>query len=460
VTGLDIFSAGFFVVKINGISIERIKDVPDLKKLAFLAGSKKGRNLFFSSWLHPLHGRFSILVLNPVFNLRAESFDELLKTLFSVSEIEGFKDVPLPLFSGWINYECNRFIEKIESSPKTTVEVPDFHFVFSDTFLVIDNFEKKAELILLDTNHSKSFVEERKEQFLCELEEPVPSLEYNLGNIKAKALISKEKYIESIDEIRRRIGEGNVYQVNFTYPIKIETGVPSWYLFYKYLSKNHADYAAFINSEETEVLSISPECFFRIENGTKVSSYPIKGTIKKESDIENNENLKKELLTSEKDRAELAMIVDLIRNDIGKIANPGSVKVEHHCKLMEFPTLFHLYSTVSGTIEKNRHIELFKSLFPGGSITGAPKVSAMKIISELEEYKRNIYTGAIGFCGINGNSVFNIPIRTVQRKGNTLIYSAGGGITWGSDPEQEFEETMVKSRAFLNIFDDAEIIFE
>jgi len=434
--------------------IEKICFVPDLKKLAFLAGSKKGRTLFYSSGLHTFHGRFSILVLNPLFSLAPESFEELLKTLFSVFEMEGLEGVPVPLFSGWINYECNKFIEKIEPSLKTTVEVPDFYFVFSDTFLVIDNFEKKAELVLLDTNHSKSSVEQRKEQFLRELEETVPSFEYNLGNIKAKALISKEKYIESIDEIRRRIGEGDVYQVNFTYPIQIETEIPSWYLFYKYLSKNHADYAAFINSEKTEVLSISPECFFRIENGRKVSSYPIKGTIRKESDIEKNEHLKKELLTSGKDRAELAMIVDLIRNDIGKIANPGSVKVEEHCELIEFPTLFHLYSTVSGTIEKNRQIELFKSLFPGGSITGAPKVSAMQIISELEKHKRNIYTGAIGFCGVSGNAAFNIPIRTVQRKGNTLIYSTGGGITWGSDPEQEFEETMVKARAFLNIFDD------
>jgi para-aminobenzoate synthetase component I len=447
---------------VNIKSFERctLKKVLSLEKLSFMASLQKNRSLFYSSGLHPFHGRFSILVLNPIFNLIAESFDELLKTLFSVSEMEGLEGVPLPIFSGWINYECNGCIEKIEPALKTTVEVPDFHFVFSDTFLVIDNFEKKAELVLLDTNHSKSSVAQRKEQFLREIEENDLSLEYELGNIKAKALISKKKYIDSIEEIRRRIGEGDVYQVNFTYPIKIETDIPSRYLFYKYLSKNHADYAAFINSEETEVLSISPECFFRIENGTKVSSYPIKGTIKKESDAKKNDDLKKELLTSGKDRAELAMIVDLIRNDIGKIANPGSVKVEEHCELMEFPTLFHLYSTVSGTIEKNRQIELFKSLFPGGSITGAPKISAMKIISELEEHKRNIYTGAIGFCGINGNAVFNIPIRTVQRKGDTLIYSTGGGITWGSDPLKEFEETMVKARAFLNIFDDAEIVFE
>ncbi len=447
-------------IRVNKILTEKIDLVPDLKKLSFLAGSKKGRTLFFSSGLHPFHGRFTILVLNPLFSLVPESFDELLKTLFSAPEIKGLKDIPMPLFSGWINYECNRFIEKVEHSQKTAVEVPDFHFVFSDSFLVIDNFEKSAELALLDTNHSQTSIKEREKEFFSELEAPLPTFEHDPVNIKAKALISKEKYIGSIDEIRRRIGEGDVYQVNFTYPIKIETDIPSWYLFYKYLSKNHADYAVFINSEEVEVLSLSPECFFRIESGAKVSSYPIKGTIKKESDTRNNEVLKKELLTSEKDRAELAMIVDLIRNDIGKTAIPGSVKVEHHCELMEFPTLFHLYSTVCGTIPKDGQIELFKSLFPGGSITGAPKISAMKIISQLEEHKRNIYTGAIGFCGINGNSVFNIPIRTVQRKGNTLIYSTGGGITWGSDPQKEFEETMVKARAFLNIFDDPEIIFE
>jgi len=126
---------------------------------------------------------------------------------------------------------------------------------------------------------------------------------------------------------------------------------------------------------------------------------------------------------------------------------------------MEFPTLFHLYSSVSGFIEKDRRAELFTSIFPGGSITGAPKESAMRIIGDLEKYRRNIYTGAIGFVGLNGKTVFNIPIRTVQRVGDTLIYSTGGGITWKSDPESEFEETLVKLKAFLNIFDDVKIKF-
>jgi len=446
-------------INIRSIKTFKLEKVPDLTQLSYLTGLKKDRALFFSSGLHPVHGRYSVLTLNPLF-LIDESFDDLIRTLFSYRAFSSFSNIPLPLFSGWMNYECLRFIEKVGTPAKNTIEVPDFHFVFSDSFIVVDNFEKRAELVLLETDYSTASIDERKRQFFQELAITIPDIEKKFGSVKANALISKKRYVEAISEIRRRISEGEVYQVNFTYPVEIKTEIPSWVLFYKYLSKNHADYAAFINSEKVEVLSISPECFFRIENGEKVSSYPIKGTIKKGKNIKENEELQNELQNSAKDHAELAMIVDLIRNDIGKIALPGTVKVEKHAELFEFPTLFHLVSTVSGTIEKNRSIDLFKSLFPGGSITGAPKISAMKIISHLEEYKRNIYTGAIGFSGLNGNAVFNIPIRTVQRVGDTLIYSTGGGITFKSDPEKEFEETLIKTKAFLNIFDDAEIVFE
>ncbi|HRZ79606.1 MAG TPA: anthranilate synthase component I family protein [bacterium] len=419
------------------------------------------RVLFYSSGLDPEHGRFSVLSLDPLFELDSSiEFDDMLNVLFSLREFKDIADIPIPLFSGWMNYESVRFFEKIEPAKKNTIEVPDFQFVFSDSFLVVDTFEKKAELILLETDVSKNTSDERKDKYLEELAMPVPKHEYELSGIRAKALISKKQYYDSVEEIRRLIGEGSVYQVNFTYPLKVETDIPSWFLFYRYLTQNHADYAAFINSEACEVLSISPECFYRVKNGTEVSSFPIKGTIRKGEDDKENNELKLELQSSEKDRAELAMIVDLVRNDIGKLAVPGSVKVDLHAGLMEFPTLFHLVSKISGKIEKHDQIKLFKSLFPGGSITGAPKIAAMQMISRLEKYKRGIYTGAVGFTGLDGNAVFNIPIRTVQRKGGTLIYSTGGGITWNSDPEKEFVETLIKAKAFLNIFEDPEIIFE
>ncbi|HPS30507.1 MAG TPA: anthranilate synthase component I family protein [bacterium] len=448
-------------IKIHSFERLVLNNIPDLLQLSFLTGRKKDRVLFYSSGLNSDLGRFSIMSLNPLFKLDSKTeFGDVLNDLFSLKEFSKIADIPIPLFSGWINYECVRYFENIAPAERNTIEVPDFQFVFSDSFIVIDNFEKKAELILLETDISKNTVEERKTQYLEELATPVPEQIFDISGVKAEALISKKEYRDAVTEIRRLIGEGSVYQVNFTYPVKVETDIPSWFLFYRYLTQNHADYAAFINSEECEVLSISPECFYHVKNGTEVSSFPIKGTIKKGDNDKKNRHLKNELKNSEKDRAELAMIVDLVRNDIGKHATCGSVKVDYHAELMEFPTLFHLVSKISGKIEKHKQIELFKSLFPGGSITGAPKISAMNIISQLEKHRRNIYTGAIGFTGLNGDTVFNIPIRTIQRSGNTLIYSTGGGITWNSDPEKEFEETLIKAKAFLNIFEDPEIVFK
>jgi len=437
------------------LDIKRVelKNIPDLRKLSFLTSKRKNRILFFSSGLDDSHGRYSIVVLNPLGLIK----DDVVETIFNYEEMAK-TELSLPVFSGFFSYEfMNNF--KNELSPDG-IEIPDQFFVRCDSFLVVDNFKKMAELVVIDADFSETSMDDRIEEFLKELDEPVPQVDLEKESLSADALISKKKYLDSIDEIRRLIGEGDVYQVNFTYPVRIRTELPSWVLFDRYLSKNHVDYAAYINSEDFEVLSISPECLLKFENFNKISSFPIKGTIKKVDDEAENSKLKKELEDSQKDRAELAMIVDLVRNDIGKIARPGSVKVDFHAKVMEFPTLFHLYSSVTGTIEKDKRAELFRSIFPGGSITGAPKESAMRIIGELEKYKRNIYTGAIGFCGLNGKAVFNIPIRTVQRVGDTLIYSTGGGITWKSDPESEFEETLLKLKAFLNIFEEVKINFE
>ena len=430
-----------------------LKTVPGLKKLSYLTSLIKNRILFFSSGLDDSHGRYSIVVLNPVGIIDGD----VVEKIFNYDEMAE-TELPIPLFSGFFSYEfMNNFWNEI--SPYG-IEIPDHYFVCSDSFIVVDNQKMVAELVVIDADFSKNSMDGRIEKYLKELDQSVPETGSSEESVEADALISKETYLKSIDEIRRLIGEGDVYQVNFTYPVKIRTKTPSWILFDRYLSKNHVDYAVFINGENFEVLSISPECLLKFENFNKISSFPIKGTIKKVDDEAENLRLKNELEESQKDRAELAMIVDLVRNDIGKIANPGSVNVDFHAKVMEFPTLFHLYSSVTGEIDNTRRAELFRSIFPGGSITGAPKESAMRIIGELEKYKRNIYTGAIGFCGINGKAMFNIPIRTVQRVGDTLIYSTGGGITWKSDPESEFEETLVKLKAFLNIFEDVKINFE
>ncbi len=430
-----------------------LKEVPSLKKLSYLTSKRVDRILFYSSGLDHNHGRYSIVVLNPLGRIKGD----VVKKLFELDEVAD-TELPVPIFSGFFSYE---FMNEFKKSDYVEgVKIPEEFFVCADSFVVVDNLKKKGELVVVDAPFSKIPMDERIDEFLKELDESVPETEVKKESLRADAQISKENYLRSIDEIRQLIGEGDVYQVNFTYPVKIKTKTPSWILFDHYLSKNHVDYAVYFNCEEVEVLSISPECLLKFENFNKVSSFPIKGTIKKTGAQAEDRMLKSDLKNSEKDRAELAMIVDLVRNDIGKVAQAGSVKVNFHARIMEFPTLFHLYSSVTGTVDKSRRAELFRSVFPGGSITGAPKESAMRIIGRLEKYRRNIYTGAIGFVGLNGKAIFNIPIRTVQRVGDTLIYSTGGGITWKSDPESEFDETLVKLRAFLNIFDDVEISFE
>ena len=430
----------------------RLEVVPGLKKLSYLASKRVNRILFFSSGLDSDHGRYSILVLNPLKRLEGN----VVRKLFELDDIAD-TELPVPIFSGFFTYE---FMNEFKKSDYVEgIEIPEEFFICADSFVVVDSFEKRAELVVVDAPFSKTPMDERVNKFLTELDEPVPETVQEHETVRANALISKDKYLNSIDEIRRLIGEGDVYQVNFTYPVKIKTETPSWQLFERYLARNHVDYAVYFNCEDVEVLSISPECLLKFENFNKVSSFPIKGTIKKTGVEAEDRRLRNELENSEKDRAELAMIVDLVRNDIGRVAKAGSVNVDFHARIMEFPTLFHLYSSVSGTVDKIRRAELFKSIFPGGSITGAPKESAMRIISDLEKFRRNIYTGAIGFVGLNGKVVFNIPIRTVQRVGDTLIYSTGGGITWKSDPDSEFDETLVKLRAFLNIFDDVKINF-
>jgi para-aminobenzoate synthetase component 1 len=232
----------------------------------------------------------------------------------------------------------------------------------------------------------------------------------------------------------------------------METDISSKELFLRYTKKNPVDFAALINRKEQEIISISPECFFLLKNN-KVLSFPVKGTIKRGLTQLEDKKLRQQLTTSEKDRAELAMIVDLIRNDIGKIAKPNSVMVKQHASLETFQTLYHLYSVIEGEIDLNKKTELFLSMFPGGSITGAPKIRAMEIISELEEYKREIYTGSIGLIGFSKDINLNIAIRTIQKQKNKMVYFTGGGITIASNEDDEFDETILKSKTFFNIFE-------
>ncbi len=468
-------------ITISNYLYYKINEVPKLRELSFLTGQKKGRVLLYSSYLDKDMGRYSILLLNPIFSVSYKNgiqerkwyhnnTDEIITRDFrdSLSEIftlnSRMKDLnfPAPFYSGWVSYDSHSYFLNTESPKEALLDIPDFYFVFSDTFLVVDNELNNASIYAFETSVSEESAKERYERLKNEVYDILSRTEYPFTSekISARALVKKEDYFNDINKIKEYISNGDVYQINYTYPFVATSSISSSELFYRYLTMNLVDFAAFINGDNYEIISISPECLISLKNGSKVSSFPIKGTIRKSGNIKEDLLLSETLIHSEKDRAELAMIVDLIRNDIGKISVPGSVTVDFHARIMEFPTLFHLFSSITGKINDVEGLDVFLSLFPGGSITGAPKISAVNIISKIEKYKRGVYTGAIGWVGVNGNSVFNIPIRTIQRDGETLFYNAGGGITWLSEPELELEESLTKTRSFLNIFSEWEILFD
>ena len=230
-----------------------------------------------------------------------------------------------------------------------------------------------------------------------------------------------------------------------------ESTEDSFEIYKKLRSINKAPFSAYMNFNDFQIISSSPERFLEVNN-RKVVTRPIKGTRPrgqtKEEDIKNS----LELLNSEKDKAELLMVVDLERNDLSKVCKHHSVKVTELFKLETYATVFHLVSTVEGELKDEvSAIKCIKECFPGGSITGTPKIRAMEIIEELEALKRNIYTGSIGYFDFRGNADFNIAIRTIIKKDNKAYFGVGGGITYDSNEEDEYNETLDKAKALMRV---------
>lgn len=259
----------------------------------------------------------------------------------------------------------------------------------------------------------------------------------------------KEDYLKAIKKAIDYIFAGDIFQVNLSQRFESEIAVTPFQLYKRLRSINPAPFAAFLNFEGVAVASSSPERFL-MRSGNVVETRPIKGTRPRGRTPDEDRHLAQELLSSPKDRAENIMIVDLERNDLGRVCKYGSVHVPELLTIEEYPTVFHLVSTIRGTVPPDKdNVDIVKACFPGGSITGAPKVRAMEIIDELEPTRRSIYTGAIGYLDFGGRMDLNIVIRTFIIKENRAYFQAGGGIVADSDPEAEYQETLDKARALM-----------
>lgn len=263
--------------------------------------------------------------------------------------------------------------------------------------------------------------------------------------------MSPTAYARGFDRIKHYIHEGDCYQVNFAQRFRAETQQDAWTLYQRMRQDNPAPYGALLEYPFGQVLSSSPEQFLSLQDG-RAQTRPIKGTRPRGGSAEQDLALRAQLLSSEKDRAENVMIVDLLRNDLGKVCEPGSIEVPGLFQVESFATVHHLVSTVTGRLRADKDaLDLIAACFPGGSITGAPKRRAMEIIDELEPVRREVYCGSVIRLGFDGNLESSIAIRTALMQGQSVYYWAGGGIIADSDCEDEYQESLDKAAAFLRL---------
>lgn len=265
-------------------------------------------------------------------------------------------------------------------------------------------------------------------------------------------------YVAAIETIKERIRSGDTYQTNLTQQLtaSLPDDLSPQQIFWRLRRHHPAPFAAFLRRHDSTVVSASPERFFKVDDDHTISTSPIKGTRPRGSTADEDNALRNELLTSKKDLAENTMIVDLLRNDLGRVCEYGSVEVEKLCELEEHPTFFHLVSTINGKLRDGiKMSEILRAVFPCGSITGAPKISTMRIIDEIETAPRGLSMGAIGYSvqssKFNVQSCFDlsVAIRTAVIRDQTITFNVGGGIVIDSDPESEYEETLTKAKALL-----------
>lgn len=362
---------------------------------------------------------------------------------------------------GYFSYDLGRMFEKIPARAADDLKTPDLCLGFYDVLVAVDVRTGETTVISTGLPERGTAALERAQarlEYIAGLlnEEPGTShCRYNRqggdGGQKAGLVsnFSPDGYRDVVRRAVEYIYAGDIFQVNLSQRFCTPQTVDAWELYTRLRKINPAPFAAFLSYEDLEIISASPERFLKVEGG-RVETRPIKGTRPRGRTPEEDGRMRTELLESEKDRAELMMIVDLERNDLGRVCEIGSVRVPDLYRLEEYATVFHLVSTVEGKLPPGKDVtDLLAASFPGGSITGAPKIRAMEIIEEMEPVRRGVYTGSIGYIGFDGRADLNIVIRTILAAKGSFYFQVGGGITADSDPHREYMETLDKARALV-----------
>ncbi len=374
-------------------------------------------------------------------------------------------ELPKGIFcGGWIgyfSYELGRYIERLPETTIDDLQMPLIRLCFYDRLIAYDHIEGTFWLIVLHLSNDSEKIEDKLttlEQLLIESQKirvPQPRAA-DLDNIDFSQIccnMNKDCYLRTFEKIKRYIYDGEVYQINFSQRFECDYDARPIKLYHWQNHYNPSGYAAYIDGGSFHIVSASPEMFITIDDGL-IRTKPIKGTRRRIDDAGRGKQINvknfNELLHSKKEQAELNMIIDLERNDVAKICKPGTRNVIQTRTIESYPTVFHAVATVAGQLRDGiTFCDILRAMFPGGSITGAPKIRSMEIIDETEPTNRGVYTGSIGFIGIDGCACSNIAIRTIIITNRKAFAQTGGGIVADSNPEAEWQETITKARALL-----------
>jgi para-aminobenzoate synthetase component I len=378
--------------------------------------------------------------------------------------------------AGYLAYDWGAVLERLPAPRYDDLAIPDIVLPIYDWVIAWDHLERRAWLISTGLPATGAAKSQRAADRLAAVrarlsanslsteisspcpigDAPEPAPSYLIADadvseaLELRSSFTHRGYLDALTRVREYIIAGDIFQANLSQRFEAPLSGSPWALYQRLRAINPAPFAAFLEFGDVSVASASPERFLRLDAARQVEARPIKGTRPRGVYPAHDAALGRALQESAKDRAENLMIVDLMRNDLSRVSIPGSVRVPELFALERYATVHHLVSTVTGTLEPDRDaIDLLCATFPGGSITGAPKVRAMEIIAELEPSRRGVYCGSIGYVSVTGVMDTSIVIRTYQAVRGRVYFSAGGGIVADSDPEQEYRETFDKARALI-----------
>lgn len=430
-----------------------------------------GRHAFLldSSLADVVRGRYSVIGSDPFEIVQGSGKDTVHQLRKKYSAYQRDKhSAPIPLVDGMVGYfgyDLGLYPENIKKITVNDLHLPDAFFGFYDCLLTIDHWEKKLyisstglpekdeRLRKLRAQERLAYVESKLAEYLNRPARPRETTENNQAQPRFDCNFTQEAYLRAVNKALEYIRQGDIYQVNLSQRFSLEkqghaSSATEVYRLLKAMSPSC--FSGFLDCGDFQIISSSPERFLKLSNGL-VQTQPMKGTRPRGKNDSEDRKIRQEIFQSEKDKAELLMITDLERNDLGKVCEYGSVCVKDMRAIEAYKTVFQAVSTVEGKLRKDKDIfDLIEACFPSGSVTGCPKIRAMQVIEELEPTRRGMYTGSLGYIDFSGEADFNILIRTVLSTPSHWHFQAGGGIVADSNPLDEYNETLVKAHAMKN----------